>query len=266
MSETILLPGDHIGHPQGKKSSAPLKITPGLRILQDDRNKSQKPKSVITTTQAGLLTTAQKRSGTTIAVNTFPRRRYIPTANDLVIAQIKNPTADYYHCSLTPNSQPALLSQLAFEGATKKTRPMLKPSELVYARVLSTGVGEVELTCVNPATGKAEPDGLGPLTGGMTFDISVGFASRLMMGGGFEKSGVVILEELGKKLESQGGFEIAIGKNGKVWTTCSGSGQAAVRATAAIGRCLAETDDKNLGVSEQKKLVTKILKEMALDS
>ncbi|KZZ92680.1 exosome complex exonuclease Rrp40 [Ascosphaera apis ARSEF 7405] len=266
MSETILLPGDHIGHPQGKKSTAPLKLTPGLRLLQDERANSHKSKPVITTTQAGLLTTTQKRSGITISVQTFPKRRYVPSPNDLVIAQIRSTTTDYFQCSLTPNSQPALLGQLAFEGATKKTRPQLRPSEIVYARVLSVGVGEVELTCVNPATGKAEPDGLGPLTGGTTFDISTGFANRLMMGGGPDKSGVVVLEELGKKLEKQGGFEIAVGKNGKVWVDCSGAGEARVRATVAIGRCLTETDEKKLGVSEQKKLVTRVLKELNLDS
>ncbi|KAI5287957.1 exosome non-catalytic core subunit rrp40 [Ascosphaera aggregata] len=263
MSETILLPGDYIPHPEVKKSTVPLKLTPGLRLLQDERTNLQKPKAVITTTQTGLLTTSSNRHRTTIAISTFPRRRYLPAPNDLVIAQIHHSSVDYFHCILAPNSQQAYLGQLAFEGATKKTRPMLRPTESVYARVLAVGIGEVELTCVNPATGKAEPDGLGPLNGGTIFDVSVGFASRLMMGSGSDKSGVVILEELGKKLESHGGFEIAVGKNGKVWVNCSGAGAEAVRATIAIGRCLADTDEKNLAVAEQRKLVTRILKEMS---
>lgn len=139
------------------------------------------------------------------------------------------------------------------------------------------GVGpgaEVELTCVNPATGKAEPGGLGPLTGGMVFDVSVGLAARLMIGDA-QEAGVVVLEELGKKLEGQGGFEVAVGRNGRVWVYCSGSGgdgssgtdeASGIKATAVIGRCLQETDDRGLSIPEQKKLVSRVLREMGLAS
>lgn len=160
-----------------------------------------------------------------------------------------------------------LLAQLSFEGATKKTRPMLKGSDLVYARVLSVGAGaseEVELTCVDPATGKAEPEGLGPLTGGMVFDISTGFAARLMTKGSSDSEGtggLVVLQELGRKMEALGGFEVAIGRNGKIWVDCSGSGAASIKATTAIGRCLKQTDERCLGIPEQKKLVSKVLRE-----
>lgn len=172
---------------------------------------------------------------------------------------------------ITPHTPHALLAQLAFEGATKKTRPILKQGDLVYARVLSIGVSagaEVELTCVNPATGKAEPGGLGPLTGGMVFDVSTGFAARLTRASSSKAehedgvAGLVLLDELGAKLESQGGFEVAVGRNGKVWVDCSNAGDSAVRATAAIGRCLNAVDDGNLSPAEQKKLVARVLREM----
>lgn len=151
---------------------------------------------------------------------------------------------------------------------------MLKPGELVYARVLSVGVGagaEVELTCVNPATGRAEPGGLGPLVGGMVFDVSTGMAARLMKASSTKKeqedgaAGLVILEELGRRLESIGGFEIAVGRNGKVWVDCSNGGDSAIRATVAIGRCLCETDEKNLSAVDQRKLVTRTLREMKIE-
>jgi exosome complex component RRP40 len=105
------------------------------------------------------------------------------------------------------------------------------------------------------------------------FDVSVGFAARLMMGGNAKTGGgVVVLEELGAKLEGLGGFEIAVGRNGRVWVDCSGGGgatgpageSAGVLATVAIGRCLQETDDGGLGVTEQKKLVSRVLREMGL--
>jgi exosome complex component RRP40 len=192
-----------------------------------------------------------------------------------VIAQVHHSSAEYFYCMITPQSPHALLGQLAFEGATKKTRPMLRQGDLVYARVLSIGLGagaEVELTCVNPATGKAEPGGLGPLTGGMVFDVSPGMAARLMRASSSTSEqedgvdGLVVLEELGKKLEKVGGFEIAVGRNGKVWVDCSNGGDAAVKATVAIGRCLTTIDEHDLNQTDQRKLVTRILREMKVES
>ena len=35
-----------------------------------------------------------------------------------------------------PNSEPASLSYLAFEGATKKNKPVVNPGDVVYAKLL----------------------------------------------------------------------------------------------------------------------------------
>ncbi|KAJ5684264.1 uncharacterized protein N7477_000609 [Penicillium maclennaniae] len=268
----ILLPGDEVPSdylPPTK--SNPLKLGPGLRLLSQPTASSTSSNHVLTATQAGLLVTDTKRNA--VSLQSFSNRRYIPTTNDLVIAQIHHSSVDYFHCIVTPHTAHAMLGQLSFEGATKKTRPMLKQGDLVYARVLSVGVGagaEVELTCVNPATGKAEPGGLGPLVGGMVFDVSTGMAARLLRASSTsaEKSdavdGLVVLAELGKKLESLGGFEIAVGRNGKVWVDCSNAGESAVKVTVAIGQCLQGTDERNLDAADQQKLVTKILRGMKL--
>jgi exosome complex component RRP40 len=266
----ILLPGDNVSSSllPTAASPAPLKVGQGLRLLSQKGTTSSSSVPTISAAHAGLLTTDNKRN--TISLLPFCKQRYLPTPNDLVIAQIHHSGPDYFYCVLTPNTPHVLLPQLSFEGASKKTRPMLKGTELVYARVLSVGAGaseEVELTCVNPATGKSEPEGLGPLTDGMLFDISTGFAARLMARTSSNDEGpggVVVLQELGRKMEALGGFEVAIGRNGKIWVDCSGSGSASVKATAAIGRCLKETDERGLGVSEQKKLVSKILRELDL--
>ncbi|KAJ5212143.1 uncharacterized protein N7498_003789 [Penicillium cinerascens] len=268
----ILLPGDEVpsDHLPPTKSN-PLKLGQGLRLLSQPSSSSTTSNHVIVATQAGLLATDAKRN--TVSLQSFSNRRYIPTTNDLVIAQIHHSSVDYFHCMVTPHTAHAMLGQLSFEGATKKTRPMLKQGELVYARVLSVGVGagaEVELTCVNPATGKAEPGGLGPLVGGMVFDVSTGMAARLIRASSTSANqsdvvdGLVVLSELGKKLESLGGFEIAVGRNGKVWVDCSNAGESAVKVTVAIGQCLQGTDDKNLDEADQKKLVTKVLRAMKL--
>ena len=113
---------------------------------------------------------------------------------------------------------------------------------------------EVELTCVNPSTGKSEPEGLGPVSGGMVFDISTGLATRLL-----KSKDVTVLEELGTKLA--GGFEVAVGNNRKFWVDCP---EAGVKGICAVGRCLQETDSGHLRESEQQKLVKKVLKEFGL--
>lgn len=262
----ILLPSDDVPADYlPSTSSAPLRLGPGLRLLSEQSSSDH----VINATQAGLLSTDPKRNA--VSILSFPNSRYIPTPNDLVIAQIHHSSAESFHCMITPHTPHALLAQLAFEGATKKTRPILKQGDLVYARVSSIGVSagaEVELTCVNPATGKAEPGGLGPLTGGMVFDVSTGLAARLTRASSSKGesedgvAGLVVLDELGAKLESLGGFEIAVGRNGKVWVDCANAGDSAIRATAAVGRCLHAVDDSHLSAAEQRKLVSKFLREM----
>ncbi|PWY91016.1 exosome complex exonuclease Rrp40 [Aspergillus heteromorphus CBS 117.55] len=277
-SPLILLPGDEIPSEYlPSSSSAPLRLGPGLRLLSQppsSKPTSSTPSHVLTATQAGIFTTDAKKNA--VSILSSPNRRYIPVVNDLVIAQVHHSSPDYFHCMVTPQAPHVVLGQLAFEGATKKTRPMLKQGDLVYARVLSVGLGagaEVELTCVNPATGKAEPGGLGHLTGGMVFDISNGMAVRLMRASSASGqqqqedgvAGLVVLDELGKKLEKVGGFEIAVGRNGKVWVDCSNGGDVAVKATVAIGRCLTTIDQHDLVPADQKKLVSRILREMKIE-
>lgn len=138
---------------------------------------------------------------------------------------------------------------MSFEGATKKTRPQLGSGALVYGRVSRADKwSDVEIECLNPSTGKSE--GMGPLKGGMLWDVSLPFARRLMMGGGAEKSGLGVLEEIGDKIK----FEVAIGRNGKVWVDAASVGE-----VVKIGKILRECDGKKLDIAAQKKLVRKVL-------
>ena len=88
----------------------------------------------------------------------------------------------------------------------------------------------------------------------MLFDISLGMARRLMLARPGEQGKVVVLEEFG---EGGVGFEAAIGRNGRLWLEAKN-----VKATLAIGRAVKETDEKNLTVEEQKKLVKKLIREL----
>lgn len=238
-STIVVFPGD-VPSPDllpNTSTSKTLTLGPGLRHI---------PPSTITATRAGELCTDSRKNALWIEGT---GGRYLPSISDLVIANVHHSSTDTYHCTITPHTPYALLGQLAFEGATKKTRPILNSGALVYARVSKSDKwNDVEMECVNPSTGKS--DGLGPLKGGMLFDVSLPFARRLMMGAG--KGGLVVLEELGDKLR----FEVAVGRNGKVWVD-----SATVRETVAIGKVLREVDEKMLDTDEQKKLVKKILKE-----
>jgi exosome complex component RRP40 len=166
-----------------------------------------------------------------------------------VIATIQKSAQDVYYASLSDFTPNASLPQLSFEGATKKTRPQLANGALVYARVtLANKHMDPEVECVSSSTGKSE--GLGPLTGGMIFNISLGMARRMMMAKSAEQGGLVILEELGAAGVA---FEIAVGRNGKVWVDSK-----TVKTTLAIGRAIQETDEKNLSIDDQKKLARKL--------
>lgn len=243
MVSNLLFPGDVLAD---LSQPAPKSLHPASGLHRNSSSTS------IISTFAGTLETNPKKK--TAHVNA-PNARYIPRPGDLVIAQVQRSSQDFFHLTICPHTPQVILPQLAFEGASKKTRPQLKANDLVYAKILSANKNmEVELTCVNPSTGKAEPEGLGPITGGMVFDVSTGFAARLL-----NSRNVIVLEELGEKIA--GGFEVAVGKNGKFWVDCP---EAGVKAICAVGRCLQATDSDNLRENEQQSLVKKVVRDIGL--
>ncbi|KAJ9624027.1 exosome non-catalytic core subunit rrp40 [Taxawa tesnikishii (nom. ined.)] len=241
MSTTVVLPG------QPLPSSAPaLPAPPSNKTLTLGPGLRHVPPSTVLPTIAGELCTDTRKNAVWVESSSG---RYLPHVGDLVIANVHHSSTDTYHCSLTPHTPFVLLAQLSFEGATKKTRPQLGTGSLVYARVSKAEKwADVEIECVNPATAKA--DGMGPLKGGMVFDVSLALARRLMMG---RKGGVLVLDEVGEKVR----FEVAVGRNGRVWVD-SGS----IRETVAIGKILREVDDKDPDVEAQRKLVKKALRDL----
>lgn len=104
---------------------------------------------------------------------------------------------------------------------------------------------------MNPATGKS--DDMGEIKGGMVFDVSIGLADRLL------KKQVQGMEVLGEKIP--GGFEVKIGRNGRVWVNCP---EAGAKGIIAVGKCLREFDDGSLREKEMKKCVVRVVGEMGL--
>ncbi|KAK4250975.1 hypothetical protein C7999DRAFT_11346 [Corynascus novoguineensis] len=243
---SVVLPGETIDPsliPSDPKKA--LRLGPGLRHI---------PPTDIVPTVAGQLVTNPVKNSMWIEYNS---NRYIPSQNDIVLAQVLRSATDFYLCSLSPHTAPATLPHLAFESATKKTRPILSPGQLVYARVaLANRHMDPELECVSASTGKA--DGLGPITGpGCAFDVSLGFARRLLMARSREDGGVGVLEMLGGEEGGGLAFETAVGRNGKVWV-----GSESARTVVLVGRALQETDRRGLGIEGQRRLVKKLVKEM----
>ncbi|KAL2198573.1 hypothetical protein P885DRAFT_32111 [Corynascus similis CBS 632.67] len=243
---SVVLPGETIDPsliPSDPKKA--LRLGPGLRHI---------PPTDIVPTVAGQLVTNSVKNSMWIEYNS---NRYIPSQNDIVLAQVLRSATDFYLCSLSPHTAPATLPHLAFESATKKTRPILNPGQLVYARVaLANRHMDPELECVSASTGKA--DGLGPITGpGCAFDVSLGFARRLLMARSREDGGVGVLEMLGGEEGGGLAFETAVGRNGKVWV-----GSESARTVVLVGRALQETDRRGLGIEGQRRLVKKLVKEM----
>ncbi|OTA58676.1 hypothetical protein K449DRAFT_385701 [Hypoxylon sp. EC38] len=243
-SEKIfVLPGDRIDPsliPSHPKRS--LKLGPGLRHIPPDE---------LVPTVAGQLVTDPRKNSIWVEYN---GGRVGSAVGDLVIGTVHHSAADYFYVMLSGYTSNAILPQLAFEMATKKTRPNLSPGALVYARVsLANRHMDPELECVSPSTGKA--DGLGPLNGGMLFDISLGMSRRLLMRKSVEEGKVAVLEELGSAGLS---FETAVGRNGKIWVNSE-----KIKTVLAVGRAVKETDENNLTIDQQKKLVRKLVKELS---
>ncbi|RDA87370.1 hypothetical protein CP532_6982 [Ophiocordyceps camponoti-leonardi (nom. inval.)] len=236
----FVLPGDKIDdsliptHPKKQ-----LRLGPGLRHV---------PPNAILPSLAGRLVTDRRKNAMHVETSAG---RYLPRAGELVIGTILKTSVDLYHVLLSDYTAPALLPQLSFEGASRKTRPILAPGALVYARVsLAEKHMDAELECVSATTGKS--DGLGPLFGGMLFHISLGMARRLMMPKAATDGKLVVLEELAA-LGLQ--FETAVGRNGRLWVDSED-----VKTVIVVGRAVKETDEKRLSVADQKKLVKRITK------
>ena len=265
MEGAIVIPGDYMTAERLKglaNPSALLRLGPGLRHI---------PPETISPTVAGEICIDGKKnaiwvegSGGRVCDDSFLVGskekltfyniyiQYIPTTGDNVLVIVHHSSPDVYVCAITAHTPYAQLPQLAFENASKKSRPMLGPGSLVYARIsLANKHMDPELECAHPTTGRAE--GLGELKGGMVFNISLGMARRLMMPDPAKQGNLVVLDDLAEKIP----FEIAVGRNGRVWICASGGH---VQRTLAVGRAVVETDQARLGIDQQRKTVRRLLK------
>lgn len=154
-----------------------------------------------------------------------PSDTYGPALDDAVLGVVLDARADGFRVELGA-PWPAFLPALAFEKATRRNRPPLRPGSLVFARVTSAPRdGEAELSCTDAAGAAA---GFGPLTGGWDFRVSCR-AARALLAGPVKHAA---LDVLGGALP----FELAVGVNGRVWADAGSP-----RATILVSTTLQKT-------------------------
>jgi exosome complex component RRP40 len=219
--ERVVLPGDDV-------TTALTSVTSDLRIgagLHSDAA------ARIRATKAGVLAF---RSPNRFFVLTN-QRRYTAAVGDNVVGVIIDRAAEWYVVRLH-GTRTALLPHLAFDGATKRNKPELRPGALIFARIASTSRHmDPELSCAVASgpkrdwmTGAAV---FGELKGGTLVHLSTGTARRLM------EPTCALLSTLGAAVP----FEAAVGLNGLAWVQASSAGR-----TAAVARALERVDEEAL--------------------
>lgn len=190
-------------------------------------------------TSAGRLERTKTGKNGIFYVQQNIQKRYRPHVEDRVVGIIEERVGsdgvggDLFRVNIQA-SHPAILSNLSFEGASKRNKPSFQVGQILYARVIaSPAVSEntnakfhntqdlcfdpITLSCINgPHDGNlprkdwmTSEGAYGELRGGTVCSIPLPLARELL------KPSCIVLEELGKHKTLQ--FELAVGVNGLLW-------------------------------------------------
>ncbi|CUE73776.1 ribosomal RNA processing protein 40, putative [Bodo saltans] len=167
--------------------------------------------------------------------------RYLPCVGDAVVGTVVRVLPLSYQISLG-GAHPATLDALAFDGATKASRPRLKMGDHVYCHVVTAAKdADVDVSCcaVGDMEAKEWTTGesvFGPLHHGCVVRVGLSYARKLQS----SDSSNIVLSLLGERVP----FEIAVGANGRVWVRGAPSGADASleqTRTIAVAACVAES-------------------------
>jgi exosome complex component RRP40 len=167
--------------------------------------------------------------------------RYLPCVGDAVVGTVVRVLPLSYQVSLG-GAHPATLDALAFDGATKASRPRLKMGDHVYCHVVTAAKdADVDVSCcaVGDMEAKEWTTGesvFGPLHHGCVVRVGLAYARQLQS----NDSSNIVLSLLGERVP----FEIAVGANGRVWVRGAPSGADSSleqTRTIAIAACVAES-------------------------
>ena len=217
-SLVIVLPGDNVTRQIDfpSEESGSEKIVPKLGTgLRYDKTTKQ-----VYATCSGRLERHRNKAVYFVKQNL---KRYRPSLEDRVVGIVEGRAGpdgaggDLYRINIG-GAHSALLSNMQFEGATKRNKPAFQPGQLLYARVsaLNHGLLDPFLSCINGPHDEGVPrkdwmtnEGCyGELRGGTCCRISTGLARELL-----HPSNTVLAELAKAKLA----FEVAIGVNGFLW-------------------------------------------------
>jgi len=151
-------------------------------------------------------------------------KRYLPAVEDRVLVVVEERIGsdgsggDLFRVNMH-GPHPGTLSNLDFEGATKRNKPALQLGMLLYARISTVyrrGIMDPVLSCqIGPRdAGASRKDWMtnegtyGELKGGTVQRVSLGLARELL-----QPNNVVLTELANHKIA----FELAVGVNGLLW-------------------------------------------------
>ena len=144
-------------------------------------------------------------------------KRYVPIKGEYVLGIVVAKAGDAFRVDIGA-AEYASLSYLAFEGATKKNRPLVNLGDVVYARlIVASRDMEAELVCVDSygkRAGMGVIGGVDPSTPSTnSSDNSILFTVPLNLVRKLLSKSCVLLNALGKYIA----YEIAVGMNGRIW-------------------------------------------------
>ncbi|XP_055598623.1 exosome complex component RRP40 [Uranotaenia lowii] len=203
------------------KANKNVILGPGLRQDRDD---------LVLVCKSGVL---RKKAPNTFWVDCH-QKRYVPNRAEIVIGIVTQKAGDIFRVDIGA-SEPASLSYMAFEGATKKNRPDVSVGDAICARLLIANRDlEPELICVDSHGKKGK---LGVLQEGFVFNCSINLVRKIL------NPKCTFLDLLAKEMA----FEMAAGMNGRIWIKGK-----TVKQTIAIGNAILAVEYKD--DSELKQL------------
>ncbi|XP_065081055.1 exosome complex component RRP40 [Ochlerotatus camptorhynchus] len=196
------------------KANKKVVLGPGLRQDKDD---------AVLVCKSGVL---RKKAPNTFWVDCY-QKRYVPNRSEIVVGIVTQKAGDIFRVDIG-GSEPASLSYLAFEGATKKNRPDVNVGDAICARLLIANRDlEPELICVDSHGKKGK---LGALQDGFVFNCSINLVRKIL------NPKCPFLDLLAKEMA----FEIAAGMNSRIWIKGK-----TVKETIAVGNAILAVELKS---------------------
>ncbi|KAK6638062.1 hypothetical protein RUM44_008487 [Polyplax serrata] len=215
---SVVVPGDVILSLSSEIKNKII-VGPGLRVSSDK----------IIATKCGVL----HKKGPNVYWVDSRQKRYIPARGETVVGVVTSKAGDIYKVDIGSSEQ-AQLPYLAFEGATKKIRPLVNVGDVVYAKLLIANRDlEPELVCVDSHGKKGK---LGILSSeGFMFNCSLNLVRKIL------NPKCPLIDTFQRVMDMP--FEIAAGMNGNIWVRAK-----SVQETIAIANAILaveyKTDDE----------------------